>query len=44
MWSVYWHMQKHDEVVKEFRRLGFKTGDSIGIDIDSEENPTVFRL
>jgi len=44
MWSVYWHMQRHDEVAKEFRRLGFKTGDTIGIDIDSEEKPTVFRL
>jgi hypothetical protein len=44
MWTVYWNMERHDRVVKEFKRLGFKTGDSIGIDIDSEETPTVFRL
>jgi hypothetical protein len=24
--------------------LGFKTGDTIGIDIGSEERPTVYRL
>jgi len=30
--------------VKELRRLGFKTGDTVGIDIDSQEKPTIFRL
>lgn len=44
LWSVYWYVQRHDEVVKEFLRLGFKTGDSIGIDIGPDEKPTVFRL
>jgi hypothetical protein len=44
MWSVYWHMDKHDQVVKEFRRLGFKTGDTVGIEIDSDERPIVYRL
>ena len=44
VWSVYWHGQKHDQVVKELRRLGFKTGDTVGIDIDSQEKPTIFRL
>jgi hypothetical protein len=44
VWSVYWNAEKHDQVVKELRRLGFKTGDTVGIDIDSQEKPTIFRL
>ncbi len=44
MWNVYWSMDRHDEIVKEFKRLGFKTWGTIGIDIDAEERPTVFRL
>ncbi|MBW2605158.1 MAG: hypothetical protein JRE28_12745 [Deltaproteobacteria bacterium] len=43
LWSAYWHIGRHDEVVKEFLRLGFKTGDTIGIDIDAEGRPTVYR-
>jgi len=30
-------------VVKEFLRLGFKTGDTIAIDIDAEGKPIVYR-
>jgi len=44
LWSVYWYIEKHDQIVNEFKRLGFKTGDTIGIDIGSEERPTVYRL
>ncbi|MBW1990454.1 MAG: hypothetical protein JRI97_13060 [Deltaproteobacteria bacterium] len=44
MWSLYWNMERHDQVVAEFRRLGFTTGDTVGIDIDPEGKPTVFRL
>jgi hypothetical protein len=44
LWSVYWSMDKHDKLVKEFRRLGFKSGDTVGIEIDSEEKPIVYRL
>ena len=44
LWSVYWHMEKHETMVKEFKRLGFKTGDTIGIEIDSDEKPIVYRL
>jgi hypothetical protein len=44
LWSVYWNVDKHDAMVNEFRRLGFKTGDTVGIEIDSEERPTVYRL
>ena len=43
LWSAYWHVDRHDAVVKEFIRLGFKTGDTIGIDIDAEERPIVYR-
>lgn len=44
LWTVYWQVDRHAEVVREFKRIGFKTGDTIGIDIDLDENPTVFRL
>ncbi len=44
LWTVYWATQNHEAVVKEFRRIGFKTGDSVGIDIDSAGIPTVIRL
>jgi hypothetical protein len=44
MWSVYWHLDRHEETVKEFKRLGFKTGDTIGIDVDPDDKPTVYRL
>lgn len=44
MWNVYWSLDRHEKVVREFARLGFKTGDTIGIDIDVEEKPTIFRL
>jgi hypothetical protein len=45
IWTVYWwHMDKHDSVVKDFYRLGFKTGDTVGIEIDSDEKPNVYRL
>jgi len=43
LWSAYWHVKRHDEVVKEFLRLGFKTGDTIGIDIDTEGQPVIYR-
>ena len=44
LWSVYWYMDKHEKMVQEFKRLGFRTGDSIGIEIDSDDKPTVYRL
>jgi len=43
LWSVYWYMSRHTEVVKEVQRIGFRTGDTIGIDIDTEGKPTIFR-
>lgn len=44
LWSVYWHLDQHDAMVKEFRRLGFKTGDTVGIEIDGDDKPTIYRL
>jgi len=44
LWSVYWHADRHDLIIKEIRRIGFTTGDTIGIDVDAEEKPTVYRL
>lgn len=44
LWTVYWRVDRHDEVVREFRRVGFKSGDTVGIDINVDEKPTVRRL
>jgi hypothetical protein len=44
LWTVYWDAEKHEDIIKKIRRIGFKTGDSVGIDIDSEGRPTVIRL
>ena len=44
IWSVYWHMDRHDQMVREFKRLGFRTGDTLGIEVDSDEKPNVYRL
>ena len=44
LWTVYWYVDRHDEVVSDFKRVGFKTGDTIGIDINVDDKPTVYRL
>ena len=44
MWSVFWRMDKHEKKVKKFKTLKFKTGDTVGIEIDSFEKPIVYRL
>ena len=44
MWHVFWQMDKHDRMVREFEVLGFKTGDVVGIDIGPDDRPTIYRL
>ena len=44
VWSVYWQQNRDESVVGRFQNLGFKTGDCIGIDIDMDEKPTIYRL
>ena len=44
LWSVYWYVDRHEAVVNEFKRVGFKTGDTVGIDINVDDKPTVHRL
>ncbi len=44
LWSVYWKVERHDKMIKAFSHLGFKTGDTIGIDIDTDGRPVIFRL
>ncbi len=43
LWCAFWHEDRHDAVVREFKRLGFKTGDTIGIDIGADDHPIVYR-
>ena len=44
IWTVYWNQERHAEVVKEIHRLGFKTGDTVAVEIDVEDRPTLYRL
>ncbi len=44
IWSAYWLAERHVEVVKRFRELGYMTGDYVGIEVDSSDRPTVFRF
>jgi hypothetical protein len=44
IWSVYWLAERHEEVVKRFREMGYMTGDYVGIEVDSSDRPTVFRF
>lgn len=44
IWNVYWRVERHKEIVGEFKQLGFKTGETVGIDIDSKDKPTIYRL
>ncbi len=44
LWKVEWNSDRDEEVVKAFKRIGFKTGDTTGIEIGLDEKPTVYRL
>jgi hypothetical protein len=44
LWTVYWNMEKHDTIVKEIRRIGFKTGDAVAMHINDRGKPVVIRL
>ncbi len=44
IWSAYWHAERHEEVVKRFRELGYRTGDYVGIEVDAEDRPAIFRF
>ncbi len=43
LWSVFWEIARHDRIVNEFKRMGFKTGDHVCVNIDANEKPTVCR-
>lgn len=44
LWTAFWYVDRHDDVVRDFKRVGFKTGDTVGIDINVDDKPTVYRL
>jgi len=43
LWSVYWYHKRHSAVVNQIRSMGFKTGDTIGIEIKPDGKPQIFR-
>ncbi|MFO7716201.1 hypothetical protein [Desulfosarcina sp.] len=44
IWSVFWSAANHDHILKSLQRIGFKTGDVVGIEIGADDKPTMFRL
>lgn len=44
IWFVYWSLENDQKILKRLQRIGFKTGDVVGIDIDTEGKPLVYRL
>lgn len=44
IWSIFWSEANQDEILKNLRRVGFKSGDTVGIDIGVDEKPTLYRL
>ncbi|MGB5423217.1 MAG: hypothetical protein WBN03_13735 [Desulfobacterales bacterium] len=44
IWSVFWSVANHGKIIRLLRQLGFKTGDAVGIDINSDDKPTLYRL
>jgi len=44
IWTVFWRVENHAKVLRKLRSIGFKTGDAVGIDIDTEGTPTLYRL
>lgn len=43
LWSVYWYQKRHAEVCARIRSIGFKTGDIIGIEINPDGKPQIFK-
>jgi hypothetical protein len=44
IWSVFWSVENHDKVIRKLCQIGFKTGDVVGIDIDDDGKPCLYRL
>jgi hypothetical protein len=44
LWTVYWSGDRHEEIVEQFKQVGFRTGDTVGIDINTDGKPVVFRF
>jgi hypothetical protein len=44
IWTVFWSVANHGIVLRQLRQIGFKTGDAVGIDIDNDGKPTLYRL
>ncbi len=44
LWFIHWTPDHHDEIVGKFKKLGFKTRDLVGIEINPGEKPLIYRL
>ncbi|MCF8032536.1 MAG: hypothetical protein K9K66_08495 [Desulfarculaceae bacterium] len=44
LWTAFWRAERNAEVVAAFRQFGYTTGDYVGIEVDEQNQPTVFRL
>lgn len=44
LWSVYWNAERHDRVLRRLREIGFRTGDTVSVEIDADDKPVLHRL
>jgi hypothetical protein len=44
IWNVFWPVNDHQRIMRQFQKIGFTTGDLVGIEIDNDAIPTVYRL
>ena len=44
IWFVYWSLDNNERILRSLRGIGFKTGDAVGIDIGTNNQPLLYRL
>lgn len=44
LWSVYWKADRHEKIVRRLREIGFRTGDTVSVEIDADDTPVIHRL
>lgn len=44
LWTVFWSENRNDAAVRSIQKLGIRNGDFIGIDINTDGIPTLYRV
>ena len=43
-WGFHYNVERHEAMVKAFKRPAFKTGDTMGLGVDGNHIPAICRL